>query len=217
MPHCNTHRTTAERDWEHEIYRNGGRDRKKRKCDAIGVSQLLPKCESIHMSSVVSTPRIYYYYNKQSSCVVKWSEFRLTRGREWVVFCFKMLSPKMQRSIRINDSHLLMLAEKARFDHVLAGYLFKKSNAAAKWTRRYFILFQVSFWIHFFGVLFIIAWHYGLHNEWMDVGKQQIAYFLTFHPKRVNSIFGSIIIMQWFLIWTSAQCRIWILWNNSKE
>jgi len=49
---------------------------------------------------------------------------------------------------------------------------------------------------------------YGLHNEWMDVGKQQIAYFLTFHPKRVNSIFGSIIIMQWFLIWTSAQCRI---------
>lgn len=55
-----------------------------------------------------------------------------------------MMSPKMQRSIRINDSQILMLAEKARFDHVLAGYLHKKSSGAAKWTRRYFILFQVK-------------------------------------------------------------------------
>ncbi|CAG7729514.1 unnamed protein product, partial [Allacma fusca] len=48
----------------------------------------------------------------------------------------------MQRSIRVNESQILMLAEKARFDHVMAGYLFKKSNGASKWTRRYFILFQ---------------------------------------------------------------------------
>jgi hypothetical protein len=59
-----------------------------------------------------------------------------------------MLSPKMQRSIRINDSQILMLAEKARFDNAMAGYLHKKSNGAGKWTRRYFILFQVEFKIN---------------------------------------------------------------------
>lgn len=37
-----------------------------------------------------------------------------------------------------------MLAEKARFDNAMSGFLYKKSSGAGKWTRRYFILFQVS-------------------------------------------------------------------------
>ncbi|XP_035709519.1 ras-specific guanine nucleotide-releasing factor 2-like isoform X3 [Folsomia candida] len=53
-----------------------------------------------------------------------------------------MHSPKIQRSIRINDSQIIMLAEKARFDNAMSGFLYKKSSGAGKWTRRYFILFQ---------------------------------------------------------------------------
>jgi hypothetical protein len=43
-----------------------------------------------------------------------------------------------------------MLAEKARFDHAMSGFLHKKSSGAGKWTRRYFILFQVTEIILFF-------------------------------------------------------------------
>ncbi|XP_059080751.1 ras-specific guanine nucleotide-releasing factor 2-like isoform X2 [Tigriopus californicus] len=56
-----------------------------------------------------------------------------------------MLSPKMQRyqrSIRINDGQLLGLAEKARNDSRLSGYLYKRSSDSTKWLLRWFRLYQ---------------------------------------------------------------------------
>ena len=58
-----------------------------------------------------------------------------------------MLSPKvqrMQRSIRINDGQLLGLAEKARYDSRLAGFLYKRCADNNKWLLRWFRLYQVS-------------------------------------------------------------------------
>lgn len=56
----------------------------------------------------------------------------------------KMLSPKMQRTIRINENQVLMLAEKARHDHNYSGYLYKRSSDSNKWQLRWFTLYQVS-------------------------------------------------------------------------
>lgn len=59
-------------------------------------------------------------------------------------FSPKMLSPKMQRSIRVNDSQLVMLSERAHFDHSKAGYLHKRTADSNKWQMRWFVLYQVS-------------------------------------------------------------------------
>ena len=48
----------------------------------------------------------------------------------------KMLSPKMQRSIRIHDAKILNLFERARFDQHVAGYLYKRTSDNAKWQCR---------------------------------------------------------------------------------
>ncbi|XP_060537024.1 ras-specific guanine nucleotide-releasing factor 2-like [Cylas formicarius] len=53
-----------------------------------------------------------------------------------------MLSPKMQRTIRLNENQLLMLSERANFDHSQAGYLHKKSGDSTKWQMRWFVLYQ---------------------------------------------------------------------------
>ncbi|XP_076046453.1 ras-specific guanine nucleotide-releasing factor 1-like isoform X2 [Oratosquilla oratoria] len=53
-----------------------------------------------------------------------------------------MLSPKMQRTIRINENQVLMLAEKARHDHNFSGYLYKRSSDSNKWQLRWFTLYQ---------------------------------------------------------------------------
>ncbi|KAK7793670.1 hypothetical protein R5R35_013152 [Gryllus longicercus] len=53
-----------------------------------------------------------------------------------------MLSPKMQRTVRVNDSQLVMLSERARFDHVMSGYLHKRTADSAKWQLRWFVLYQ---------------------------------------------------------------------------
>ncbi|XP_071449632.1 ras-specific guanine nucleotide-releasing factor 1-like isoform X1 [Hetaerina americana] len=53
-----------------------------------------------------------------------------------------MLSPKMQRNIRVNDSQLAMLSERAHYDHSLAGYLHKRTADSAKWQLRWFVLYQ---------------------------------------------------------------------------
>jgi hypothetical protein len=58
-----------------------------------------------------------------------------------------MLSPKvqrMQRSIRINDGQLLGLAEKARYDSRLSGFLYKRCADSNKWLLRWFRLYQVQ-------------------------------------------------------------------------
>ena len=58
-----------------------------------------------------------------------------------------MLSPKVQRiqrSIRINEGQLLGLAEKARYDSRLAGFLYKRCADNNKWLLRWFRLYQVS-------------------------------------------------------------------------
>ncbi|XP_045501446.1 ras-specific guanine nucleotide-releasing factor 1-like [Colias croceus] len=53
-----------------------------------------------------------------------------------------MLSPKMQRSIRVNDGQLIALSERAQYDHSQAGYLHKRSSDNTKWQLRWFILYQ---------------------------------------------------------------------------
>ena len=56
----------------------------------------------------------------------------------------KMLSPKMQRTIRINENQLIMLSERAHYDHSMAGYLHKRSADNSKWQLRWFVLYQVK-------------------------------------------------------------------------
>nr|XP_034181172.1 ras-specific guanine nucleotide-releasing factor 2-like [Osmia lignaria] len=53
-----------------------------------------------------------------------------------------MLSPKMQRTVRVNDSQLVMLSEKAHYDHSLTGYLHKRTADSGKWQLRWFVLYQ---------------------------------------------------------------------------
>jgi len=54
-----------------------------------------------------------------------------------------MLSPKLQRPIRVNDMQLIMLSERAHRDHSIAGYLQKKTAGNGQWRQRYFVLYQV--------------------------------------------------------------------------
>lgn len=72
-----------------------------------------------------------------------------------------MLSPKMQRCVRVNDTQLLMLAERAQYDHSMVmkclsgfeimnvwlslqhGQLHKRNSDNQKWQTRWFILYQV--------------------------------------------------------------------------
>ncbi|XP_052122507.1 ras-specific guanine nucleotide-releasing factor 2-like [Frankliniella occidentalis] len=53
-----------------------------------------------------------------------------------------MLSPKMQRSVRVNDAQLVMLSERAQVDNSLSGYLHKRAGDSGKWQQRWFILYQ---------------------------------------------------------------------------
>ena len=91
-----------------------------------------------------------------------------------------MLSPKvqrMQRSIRINEGQLLGLAEKARYDSRLAGFLHKRCSDSNKWLLRWFRLYQVNTicklskpfsWLHFilifvyFAEFAVLLWQWTL-------------------------------------------------------
>ncbi|XP_025156495.1 ras-specific guanine nucleotide-releasing factor 2 isoform X2 [Harpegnathos saltator] len=53
-----------------------------------------------------------------------------------------MLSPKMQRTVRVNDAQLVMLSERAHYDHSLTGYLHKRATDSTKWQLRWFLLYQ---------------------------------------------------------------------------
>lgn len=55
-----------------------------------------------------------------------------------------MLSPKMQRCVRVVDNQLLMLSDRARTDSTLTGNLHKKASDSGRWKNRYFVLYQVS-------------------------------------------------------------------------
>ncbi|KAK2577824.1 hypothetical protein KPH14_001093 [Odynerus spinipes] len=48
----------------------------------------------------------------------------------------------MQRTVRVNDSQLVMLSERAHYDHSLSGYLHKRTADSAKWQLRWFVLYQ---------------------------------------------------------------------------
>ena len=50
---------------------------------------------------------------------------------------------RIQRSVRINDGQLLGLAEKARYDSRLSGFLHKRCSDSNKWLLRWFRLYQV--------------------------------------------------------------------------
>ncbi|XP_041980689.1 ras-specific guanine nucleotide-releasing factor 1-like [Aricia agestis] len=53
-----------------------------------------------------------------------------------------MLSPKIQRAIRVNDGQLIALSDRAQYDHSQAGYLHKRTSDNSKWQLRWFILYQ---------------------------------------------------------------------------
>ncbi|KAF5272850.1 hypothetical protein FQR65_LT00446 [Abscondita terminalis] len=53
-----------------------------------------------------------------------------------------MLSPKMQRTIRVNENQLIMLSERAQNDNSQSGYLHKRSADSSKWQLRWFVLYQ---------------------------------------------------------------------------
>ncbi|CAO1416546.1 unnamed protein product [Diamesa tonsa] len=53
-----------------------------------------------------------------------------------------MLSPKMQRSVRVNENQLIMLSDKAQYDHSMHGYLHKRTSDNNKWQMRWFLLYQ---------------------------------------------------------------------------
>ena len=79
-----------------------------------------------------------------------------------------MLSPKvqrMQRSIRINEGQLLGLAEKARYDSRLAGFLHKRCSDSNKWLLRWFRLYQVN--SQFFNVLCLQTGFYLDYNMYL--------------------------------------------------
>ncbi|XP_013403416.1 ras-specific guanine nucleotide-releasing factor 1 [Lingula anatina] len=48
----------------------------------------------------------------------------------------------MQKAIRVNENQLLYLANKARIENSISGYLNKKSGESAKWQLRWFSLYQ---------------------------------------------------------------------------
>lgn len=48
----------------------------------------------------------------------------------------------MQRNLRLNESQLLTLADKALHDNGNRGYLCKKSTDSSKWQLRWFVLYQ---------------------------------------------------------------------------
>ncbi|KAK4871680.1 hypothetical protein RN001_015804 [Aquatica leii] len=54
----------------------------------------------------------------------------------------EMLSPKMQRTIRVNENQLIMLSERAQNDNSQSGYLHKRSADSSKWQLRWFVLYQ---------------------------------------------------------------------------
>ncbi|XP_055550871.1 ras-specific guanine nucleotide-releasing factor 2-like isoform X3 [Wyeomyia smithii] len=53
-----------------------------------------------------------------------------------------MLSPKMQRAIRVNEHQLLMLSDRAQYDHSMHGHLYKRTADNNKWQLRWFVLYQ---------------------------------------------------------------------------
>uniref|UniRef100_A0A2C9KBL8 Ras-specific guanine nucleotide-releasing factor 2 n=1 Tax=Biomphalaria glabrata TaxID=6526 RepID=A0A2C9KBL8_BIOGL len=48
----------------------------------------------------------------------------------------------MQKNIRISEGQLLYLANKARVENTMCGYLYKRSTDLGKWQQRYFVLYQ---------------------------------------------------------------------------
>ena len=48
----------------------------------------------------------------------------------------------MQKAIRLNESQLVYLAQKAKQENTMHGYLYKKSMDTGKWQLRWFALYQ---------------------------------------------------------------------------
>ncbi|XP_055644260.1 ras-specific guanine nucleotide-releasing factor 2-like isoform X2 [Toxorhynchites rutilus septentrionalis] len=53
-----------------------------------------------------------------------------------------MNSPKMQKSVRINEQHLSLLSARAQCDSLMHGYLHKRSGDTNKWQLKWFSLYQ---------------------------------------------------------------------------
>ncbi|KFB43590.1 AGAP001238-PB-like protein [Anopheles sinensis] len=48
----------------------------------------------------------------------------------------------MQRSVRVNENQLIMLSDRAQYDHSMHGYLHKRTSDNNKWQMRWFVLYQ---------------------------------------------------------------------------
>lgn len=48
----------------------------------------------------------------------------------------------MQKNIRISEAQLLYLANKARVENTVCGYLYKRSSDMGRWQQRFFVLHQ---------------------------------------------------------------------------
>ncbi|KAK7011523.1 ras-specific guanine nucleotide-releasing factor 2 [Biomphalaria glabrata] len=57
-------------------------------------------------------------------------------------YCSRRLVASMQKNIRISEGQLLYLANKARVENTMCGYLYKRSTDLGKWQQRYFVLYQ---------------------------------------------------------------------------
>ncbi|XP_055314318.1 ras-specific guanine nucleotide-releasing factor 2-like isoform X3 [Sitodiplosis mosellana] len=53
-----------------------------------------------------------------------------------------MLSPKMQRSVRVQDNQIIHLADRAQYDHSMHGHLQKRTSDCNRWQTRWFLLYQ---------------------------------------------------------------------------
>lgn len=90
-----------------------------------------------------------------------------------------MLSPKMQRCVRVVDNQLLMLSDRARTDSTLTGNLHKKASDGGRWKNRYFVLYQVYIYITIYNNILLL--YYTIGNS-LDIQ------FLNFNNTRGQRI-----------------------------
>lgn len=77
-----------------------------------------------------------------------------------------MLSPKMQRTVRVNEAQMIMLSERAHFDHSLSGHLHKRTADSTKWQLRYFVLYQVR----------VLNWRRGRVLQYWKISRSTPTY-----------------------------------------
>lgn len=89
----------------------------------------LRNCARGRSSSSVYRPYRHY-------ALLRWSRFNCSiHNRHVHPVCV---------AVRVNDAQLVMLSERAHYDHSQTGYLHKRAADSTKWQLRWFVLYQVS-------------------------------------------------------------------------